>query len=376
MSNSTSETWPGWYPGKPLKAQDLLGLEDFLLARSRLSLDYTGVFSFDYRTGLTSSCEGDWLITVQNVSGFTEAGQPVEISHSGLQFRVPLDYDPSIDLDLSVVVNPKPLREVKLALLATKAEGSIAESLSDDTLDLGRYRWLSHDRPLLVRRPWVVTLLSIRPFDNELRSWLLPWKNELKILMSELEVNLASTEHAAYRRAALVRAAELSVSWPYLPIPQLVTEVQILRELRSAPRESNEEETIQGIIVRLKKEGGDALPQALSSLLRSETSFLPALGDELSSYDLEAHFEGNDWICTLRRPFPSGILTLCVDHSPPHDRMTIEIMSDAHYPPRQRRGTVDAFRLDRPEGLRKADWIAFRNVTIDDNPKLWYIVTD
>src|SRR5262245_20857991 len=71
--------WPSWHPNEELKADQLLGLEDFLLARAVLADEEAhGVDLFDWRSDLQIAWFEDGLQTsVKRLRGVTPAGEPV-----------------------------------------------------------------------------------------------------------------------------------------------------------------------------------------------------------------------------------------------------------------------------------------------------------
>ncbi|MBK7674246.1 MAG: hypothetical protein IPJ27_05470 [Candidatus Accumulibacter sp.] len=111
--------WPSWHPRQELKADQLLGLEDYLLARAKLiDEEAYGVDHFNWRAGLaiekSEGEEGLYRVSVSGLlRGVTPAGDLVEVrGETQLSGLTPtLNLQRRDDLDLWIEVNPRRVAE-------------------------------------------------------------------------------------------------------------------------------------------------------------------------------------------------------------------------------------------------------------------------
>ncbi|MFN7916977.1 MAG: hypothetical protein U0Q55_16660 [Vicinamibacterales bacterium] len=263
--------WPEWHPQKELRAQDLLGLEDFLLARCASADDGAfGVESLNLKTSFTTEpMNASCRLAVCRLKGVTPAGEPVWLrTEEMLDIVVALPVDPrrpAADrvtiLDLWVDVNPR--REgdgdktdmpPKLRLRGVTREDAAAPqppSLDPDqvhSLYLGRYVLSSQGGLDLALRPPVRHLGAIEPHNAKWTEWVQPLRTRLNDLLLQAEAAVdAGGATSSVLHAALSR---LLFEWPALTIPRLARELRYVKWLEQ----------------RLSQPGSEAAADARSAL--------------------------------------------------------------------------------------------------------------
>jgi hypothetical protein len=139
--------WPHWYPGKPLTAQDLLGLENYLLARTAVVDCGYGIVDFDfYSIGIKPGDGTHSGISVSSLKGITPGGLPVIVGEGddSLEATTDLRIDAGARLNLSITVDagsaaravPPGAERTRLSLQCRPATDSPLK-LQDCDLDLG-----------------------------------------------------------------------------------------------------------------------------------------------------------------------------------------------------------------------------------------------
>lgn len=254
--------WPAWHPEQELKAEQLLGLEDYLVARTALFIDDNahGVDLFNWRQNVTLDVANDGVrVGVSRLQGITPAGEPVCLTSSEvLSAVVPLVVEsgsvgapPTIShnhvLDLWIIVNPAAVKTadvfatdedvlpVKLALhveLVLKNETeAINPAGQHHHLYLGRYRWivaggggrLAHD---MVHPPFVRRFGALEPRDEAWSQWVSPLRTRVEALVNQIvQAPVPSTVVAVLLSSELVR---LAFEWVALPIPMLYRRLKFI----------------------------------------------------------------------------------------------------------------------------------------------------
>lgn len=236
----SSRSWPAWHPENILRASDLLGLEDYLLARSSLAEGLEGVTNLG-RDSVTGEDDGGSLVlSVVRLRGLTPKGQPV-ILDDDLSLRYMVG-DAAEDwlLDVSVMVNlaadssfEKP---DKLSLWVTPAADPAEPFASSrQELYLGRYVWdAAAERLDILTRPTVTHLRALKETEGW-EQWTAPLRDKLAGLICYLEDDETNTSER--KAAALQLAYQIGFGWPHLPVPRLAYNLQLLRWLlvNSAP---------------------------------------------------------------------------------------------------------------------------------------------
>jgi hypothetical protein len=222
-----------------LTAENFLGLEDYLLARSALLDDGgSGVEFFDVSTGLLEPvrrANGVEVGVRGALRGITPGGHPVRLSPEEVLTAVlPGPAGATVWFEAAIEVNPPPAEpgpEAKLRLvLYPMAEAkTLPRAVVWNQLALGCYSW-SGGRPLLVRYPPVRRLDAVRPLDKDWQSWVKELADRLMTLVKGARKQAPSQD--ALPAAMTAEAARLAFEWPALPVGKLAGRLRFLGWLR------------------------------------------------------------------------------------------------------------------------------------------------
>jgi hypothetical protein len=295
--------WPAWHPNSEVRAQHLLGLEDFLLARAGLAdEDAHGVEDLDWRTGVAFEDTGESLVVrVKGLRGVTPAGEPVDVPPDPpLAAAVPGDRGRSSEavVDLWVEVNVRrPASEdaeapdpPKLALRVDSVTLDVSHPLSPGeahSLYLGRYRWLYRGKEHeLVHRPLVRRLGSFAPHDAAWDAWVQPLRSRIEAALAGAEQRVSRSEPAQALVAA--EAARLAFEWPALPLPALARRLRLLSWLGQRALKADVRPAVEAALLGFSVASGEQTPEALARLLaapsgpvREASTLHDCLGDLL-----------------------------------------------------------------------------------------------
>ncbi len=266
--------WPAWHPGLELRAAHLLGLEDYVLARTSLDAFSHGVEALDVRHDLHRiPAAGGLHLRLIAARGVTPSGRPVVVSRD-TALETLLGESPSTTyvVDLWVEVNAIDARDRKLTLRAASAlaQGPAFDVLSHpDALYLGRFRLHQHDAPELVARPYVRTLAAIRPQDAAWHEWVKPVPAVIRAIH-------AYADRRARTSASLVplhvEASALMYRWPTTPVHELATRLAYLHWLKrqAASTSGYLEPAFHAQPFPPATATGDQIPRLLASLAAPE----------------------------------------------------------------------------------------------------------
>jgi hypothetical protein len=257
--------WPAWHPQHELGANDLLGLEQYLLARGNLAEeDACGVSMLSWPHSLQMTWAADHLaITAGRLKGVTPAGDPVVVE-AALSTRLggfdnqTVEALRQAEIDIWVDVNARattaddgveatshgdaplkpdgtperPLPE-KLQLSAAFATGKArirplrrkdpAEA-RPHSLYLGRYRCA--DQLELVDPPFVRCLGALEPRNTSeaWKTWIEPFRERLDTLAAQV---LGASGESLMAQELL----RVGFEWPALPIPALARRLAFIKWL-------------------------------------------------------------------------------------------------------------------------------------------------
>src|SRR5437660_1694392 len=136
--------WPAWHRDQELKAEHLLGLEDYLLTRVLIVDEFAfGIDFIDFSNSLVLAAQdANFTISATNLRGATPAGQPVHLSSAqsiSMTFQSPAD----CELDLWIEVNHHSEDEklvLQVDICQSGSQPLPAEQEHPEHLYLGRYR--------------------------------------------------------------------------------------------------------------------------------------------------------------------------------------------------------------------------------------------
>ncbi len=281
-------SWPRWLPGQELKASDLLGLEDYLLARSRiLDEGAHGIESFDWENGMrVTEQNGARFLEIGKVSGVTPAGEPIVCEPS--QLRALLQNVPEHDIWISVSAGEgtgeereahtdrgeKPSStpsKMSLVLVAAPTR-DVSPFEHPHRLYLGRYAFPQSQgsdpcAKLIKAEPFVRRLGGLEPWDKDWQGWVKPLRVGIENLgLEAFKKGLADTALGG----ELLR---LQFEWPALPIPALLRRLRFIQWLANSPPDafpaSEHAKALIGddVVEQLKALTGRKLPEYLAALL-------------------------------------------------------------------------------------------------------------
>jgi hypothetical protein len=227
------KTWPVWKRGNVLKAEHLLGAEDYLLARWALAADPApGVDQFHPTEGVAVAvAPGKLVVTLSAVSGLTTGGQPVVVEPSDpLPGEIPIaEARAEVLFDLAVAVNAEGAA-TKLALRAAVVDQGSPIARGKSELFLGRFRWVKAGGWRLTRRPMVRRLSALPDaagwHDQSWREWVAPVQKALDQLFGRVTQPGVLTTPAAV--ALYARFHEVAYDWPRVTVPELVHSLRYL----------------------------------------------------------------------------------------------------------------------------------------------------
>lgn len=229
----TETFWPAWYPGKLLSADDLLGLEDYLLARSNVTQRATGVESMGTDSVRPAVREGRLRLSVGDLRGITPRGQPVVLDGDAVLCDAGGERDARL-FDISVCVNARGSSHGDGPRKLTPSVNAVAgedEPFAGgfEELYLGRYSWDAEaGRVALVSRPAVTHLGALKGTEGW-EQWTAPVRDRLSGLVARLEGG--AKEATPRQSAALGLTYRVGFGWPHMPIDRLSFNLQAIRWL-------------------------------------------------------------------------------------------------------------------------------------------------
>lgn len=270
--------WPSWHPDQELKADHLLGLEDYLLARV-LMVD-EGAFGVDLKDWKASlqimKSESGFTIKVHRLRGSTRAGQPIWLQTDDLlETNIEGPSRGDIAFDLWVVINNPSKDAAKLTLRANPVPTAdfppVKPAKNPDTLYLGRYRGLyraGEPELELIHRPLPRRLGGFGPVgDAAWQQWVRPLTARLEDLLREVA---GRSDRNAASLAVAAELTRVNFEWPSLPVPILARRLRMiswLREFSRNPALVPDPAAAMEPFPRLDEVTGDALPQELAGLI-------------------------------------------------------------------------------------------------------------
>jgi hypothetical protein len=301
--------WPAWYPGLELRSSHLLGLEEFLFARSTLERFSHGVDDFDARQGLeVKRDQGDLRLRLVGGRGLTPSGLPVVASPDRpLETTIAGAPAPTCFVDLVVDLNAPDARESKQrlqALLVGARSPAFDVSGHPDALYFGRIRIHQLDEPVMVARPFVRTLAACRPHDAGWHEWVRPVTDVLKSLHAYVEKRARSGGAVVPLQ---VEAAQLQFEWPVLPLHVLASRLEYARWLKSHASAPDGPPDPRLAVPRFPPAlaTGDELPELLARLLepRASTPVKDVLASVLDRVYLRVPLaEFREWRAWIAQP--------------------------------------------------------------------------
>ena len=304
--------WPAWHPGDILRAEDLLGLEDYLLTRSGIAQKIAGVESLDADSIRLAAEDGRLHFSVGGVRGVTPHGQPVVLTEgSGLRYKLG-GADGARFFDLSVRVNVRGNAQGDRPRKLTLSVGPLGEEDAPygggpEELYLGRYSWDdAAGRVGLVARPAVTHLGAIGGTEGW-EQWTAPIRDRLSGLIARLE---GSGKEATHRQlSALALAYRVGFGWPHMPIGRLSFNLQAIKWLLV-----DTDPVVTGcdaVLPLPDSHNSEALPMWLASHVDQDSSTFP--GHELRpDRDVKVSFEqaGQKVVYTFLQGLRQGRLEL------------------------------------------------------------------
>ena len=266
-----SRYWPNWRPESELRAIDLAGLEDYLLARSDLAEgNLHGLESFDYSQHLRLERQpGAVVLRVIQVSGVTPSGQPVIVGaddECSTQFAglVP---EPVFDVFIRVSAVTRDASATKLWLLAESipdaAVPAVCPGDRPDELFLGRYAFDASGAPTIIHFPMVRRFSALQPEDERWLEWTRPIRASLD---ASAPTASSVAELDAPELVKLLEVTRLQHTWTTLPITLLRRKLQLVAALGELD-ERKRPAQIPAIWPTLRTELGNELPRRLARIL-------------------------------------------------------------------------------------------------------------
>jgi len=353
--------WPTWYPGKPLTAQDLIGLEEYLLSRSSIHHHGYGVVDFDYYSiSVKQTTAASFSVVVSELRGITPSGQPVIVSAgvNSIECVTDISLADGVHVDLAVRVNPDFSRELptgtdhrKLSLQCRR-RAKPDRPAEESQLDLGGYVWNAKlGSPELWRRPEVYSLTALKPLDVAWRQWVTPLQSAIHDVSEELsKTSLSPLTMPGNRLAALTEISRLSVSFEYLPIEELAFRIKLLKALVAS--ESRNEGSILDLSVKSSETRGDDLPASLGRLLRSAELDQITIGLRLREHeDFVLTQSADGAVFQFKRDLSPGIIELRLRGASGTNTLGVSRNESLSYhsPARATGGTI--YRIPIPNGI-------------------------
>jgi hypothetical protein len=263
--------WPNWRPETELRARDLAGLEDYLLARGAIADDFLhGVESLNYRAALRLERNGGpSKVLLQQVMGVTPNGQPIIVEPAdGCYAEIPdAGQGRTLDLFIQVAeVAPEARAQKQWLVIEPVPESGqpIGPGEHPGRLYLGRYSFdQATGAPTLVHYPMVRRFAAIQPPDELWQNWTKPLRTSLDDLEAE------PRPPAGQDAADLLRALEvtrLRRLWAVLPVTQLRLQLQLIANLGSTDGEGASS-LVSVAWPTLRNEIGQTLPSRLARIL-------------------------------------------------------------------------------------------------------------
>jgi hypothetical protein len=311
------KSWPAWRPGMELKAEHLLGLEDFLLARSNLLEERAhGLDFFDRESSLAVRTDGETTqVEATTLRGVTPGGHPVMLDPEERILAALPEGEPGTPpvFDASIELNHPDFPGKLALLLAPASEGGAPPEAKSRRLDLGRFRLDPGGALQLVRRPPVRRLEAIRPMDEAWQSWVRPFASRLEALLKELEHEGMSDKLPMFTLA--VEAHRLAFEWPSLSVPALVRRLHLMSWLRTPAQDRAPLADYLGAAARFVDEAvsGEELPERLAEFLAAyEEKGLTEAQRRLTPEDVVCVWVDRFWEAKFLRPISGGTVELHV----------------------------------------------------------------
>jgi hypothetical protein len=271
--------WPAWHSDNPLKADHLLGLEDYLLARAQIIDE--GAWGVDAIADWEESIRLDWIdppdgepaiarrvIRVTSLRGVTRGGHPIVLDESrgNLEREIHDEVVAEQNFDLAINVNSREAGTPKLTLLLSVPEDGV-EGIAEDfhepqCLYLGRYRISieNQDTLVVVYLPRARRFSGFGPVSGKLwQGWVAPLTERIGNLLA------AGGASSSPANTELLR---LSYEWSYLPLPALARRLRMVRWLNEWQKTpGTPPEADAGMQEFEALVAGDLLPEKLAGLL-------------------------------------------------------------------------------------------------------------
>jgi len=325
---------------------DLFGLEDYVLSTNMFAdIEPRRGLAYAVRGAIQCKLElGHLEICVGQLRGLTAAGQPVlSTDQNPLKTSIEIRKGSEVAFNLSISVNgPFETNNngsqiaiqndgSKLSLIALPSENK-DHAENAGSLFLGEYVW--KDQMLVMkRRPVVMRLVALKTLDVEWKEWTQPLKKALIELFEDLNRNVANNS-ATHAASALLH--KLAFAWPYLSVPKLAFELQILNWIRWLSVSGSsfalfEHEMVYEALPELQY--GDELPQILADMIHPDNipmadSFLLREGeneDYVRDAKPDVHLVqaaedirkgSNDLVICFLKPKKCGVLAIVVEADP------------------------------------------------------------
>lgn len=253
MSNKSDKkkgtaVWPNWYPGKSLKAIDLIGLEHHIASRFSYPTDGFGVIELD-EDNLNAELNKDGShisIHASDIKGITKRGQLVKIGRPGKEVVVPAQRQRTMLIDLEVSIDRTTEdsdNNEKFVLVASTSENKNEfYQHNEDTLYLGRYSCTVSDGDAmgrvvdfsLLNRPPLFTLSGVNAGTKDLMNFVLPFSNKINNLIEKKLQRRQLKEFPHAQSVALSESYFIAYHWPTLPVTVLVQRLKYLNWLVEA----------------------------------------------------------------------------------------------------------------------------------------------
>jgi hypothetical protein len=380
------DVWPSWHPGRILRAEELRGLEDYLLWRSRFIEDVHGVDDFNIENLSLLTQDGVEKVSVKGaLKGITPKGQPVVLTvQEKLEANIPAASAQTLMLDIYVRVNdaddatsksefPPPKLTLRIDEISDN-RFELAPDPDPDRLFLGRYSWIGPKIsrvPQLIKRPPVTRLAAIEPLDRNWQQWTKPLRQGLQAVIRDVKGRDRQTL-LLVQMAAACEVTELAFSWPYLPLPQLAFRLLQLRWLRSRDNDEIPEEVTPFRPPVFSTTFCDNLPEELANLIQSGGGVSPLTNRLRPGSDVNVITVGNQLIFEFKLNLDPDSLELHVEQSTPPNSIRVETSGTApflSYIPVKASGSKAVYALSGVPKISPGNAITFSPINIID-PKL------
>jgi len=191
---------PIFYPGKQLNAIDLINLEEYAFSRTNIVIpDHGVVLLYNGNSPERMLIGKDTLFCVNEVTGITPAGRPVQFKAQGGRLKLMLKYDCTGNevLFWDIYVDDrhpgseetKNTEDEKYSLsqvpIGFENLDSTPPKIENDKLYIGRYKLTRDSHPEIISPPHIYSLASFNFPSQKWQEWTFPIREALRKLVAK-----------------------------------------------------------------------------------------------------------------------------------------------------------------------------------------------